>query len=102
MAVRVLAALDITARQVRAHLLPGLIGEPDGVGGHGLRALGADLRVTRRTGGAALAGYGAGAAAQRTAGQAATGRDVDMTVAIRAELAPMLARIERLESQLAN
>jgi ATP-dependent Clp protease ATP-binding subunit ClpA len=150
MAVRVLAALDITSRQVRAeldrrmaagqhttpaaagppaplspdaakavelatsessglgnsylgteHLLLGLIGEPAGVAGHALRALGADLRVTRRTVAAALAGYGAGAAAQRAVGQAAAG-PADVAAAIRAELAPVLARIEQLEGQLAS
>jgi ATP-dependent Clp protease ATP-binding subunit ClpA len=78
------------------HLLLGLIAEPDGVAGHALRALGADLRVTRRTVAAALLGFGAGAAAQRTVGQAG-----EITAAIRAELAPVLARVERLESQLA-
>jgi len=83
------------------HLLLGLVGEPDGVAGHALRALGADLRVTRRTVAAALAGYGAGAAAQRTAGQGASGHAAEITAAIRAELAPVLARVERLESQLA-
>lgn len=150
MAVRVLAALDITSRQVRAeldrriaasphtqrastrpsgplspdaakavelatneasglgnsfigteHLLLGLIGEPDGAAGHALRALGADLRVTRRTVAAALAGYGAGAAAQRAAGQAPADQG-EVAAAIRVELAPVLARIERLERQLAS
>jgi ATP-dependent Clp protease ATP-binding subunit ClpA len=82
------------------HLLLGLIAEPDGVAGHALRALGADLRVTRRTVAAALLGYGAGAAAQHTAGHAASGQAAAVTAAIRAELAPVLARIERLECQL--
>ena len=82
------------------HLLLGFVGEPDGVAGHALRALGADLRVTRRTVAAALAGYGAGAAAQRSAGQAATSHAAEITAAIRAELAPLLARVERLEGQL--
>jgi ATP-dependent Clp protease ATP-binding subunit ClpA len=148
MAVRVLAALDITSRQVGAeldrrvavseqtsppsdgragqlssdlakavelatneasglgnsylgteHLLLGLISEPDGVAGHSLRALGADLRVTRRTVAAALAGYGAGAAAQRASGRAPADQ-ADLAATIRAELAPVLARIERLESHL--
>jgi ATP-dependent Clp protease ATP-binding subunit ClpA len=84
------------------HLLLGLIAEPDGVAGHSLRALGADLRVTRRTVAAALLGYGAGAATRWTAGQAASGRAAEITAAIRAELAPVLARVERLESQLAS
>ncbi len=82
------------------HLLLGFVGEPDGVAGHALRALGADLRVTRRTVAAALAGYGAGAAAQRTAGHATSGQPAEITAAIRAELAPVLARVERLESRL--
>jgi ATP-dependent Clp protease ATP-binding subunit ClpA len=82
------------------HLLLGLIAEPDGAAGHALRALGADLRVTRRTVTAALLGYGAGAAAQRT-GHAASGQTDQITAVIRAELAPVLARVERLEGQLA-
>ncbi|MGB6456044.1 MAG: Clp protease N-terminal domain-containing protein [Streptosporangiaceae bacterium] len=86
------------------HLLLGLVGEPDGVAGHALRSLGADLRVTRRTVAAALAGYGAGFAAhaQRSVSPAATGQVAEITSAIRAELAPVLARIERLEGQLAG
>ncbi len=82
------------------HLLLGFVSEPDGVAGHALRALGADLRVTRRTVAAALAGYGAGAAAQRTASHAASGQTAEITAAIRAELAPVLARVERLEERL--
>jgi ATP-dependent Clp protease ATP-binding subunit ClpA len=82
------------------HLLLGLVAEPDGVAGHALRALGADLRVTRRTVAAALLGYVAAAAARRTAGQAAISPAAEITAAIRAELAPVLARVERLESRL--
>ncbi len=82
------------------HLLLGLIGEPDGVAGHALRALGADLRMTRRTVGAALAGWAA--RAQWAAATGATSGAAEITAAIRAELAPVLARIERLESQLAG
>jgi ATP-dependent Clp protease ATP-binding subunit ClpA len=151
MAVRVLAALDITSRQVCAeldrrvaaglhtppaaagqsgrlspdaakavelataeaaglgtsyigteHLLLGLAGEPDGVAGHALRALGADPRVTRRTVAAALAGWAAAAA--RAAQQEDTAsRPADQLAAtVRAELAPVVARIERLERQLAS
>jgi ATP-dependent Clp protease ATP-binding subunit ClpA len=97
------------------HLVLGLIGEPDGVAGSVLRSLGADLRVTRRTVAAALAGWSAGVAAyeQRSAERAAAGRaaapageaagsdartEHRMSAIIRAELAPVLARIERLES----
>jgi ATP-dependent Clp protease ATP-binding subunit ClpC len=83
------------------HLLLGLVGEPAGIAGRVLRSLGADLRVTRRTVAAALAGYGAGAAAQRSAGHVASSHAADITAAIRAELAPVLARVERLEGQLA-
>jgi ATP-dependent Clp protease ATP-binding subunit ClpA len=39
------------------HLLLGLVAEPDGAGGQVLRALGAELRLTRRAVAAALAGY---------------------------------------------
>ncbi len=84
------------------HLLLGLVAEPDGVAGHALRMLGADLRVTRRTVAAALAGYGAGAAAQRAASPAATGQTAEIAATIRGELAPVLARIERLESLVAS
>jgi ATP-dependent Clp protease ATP-binding subunit ClpA len=79
------------------HLLLGLIGEPDGVAGSVLRSLGADLRVTRRTVAAALAGWVAHA--QRTAAQSvAAGEAADqLSAAIRAELEPVLARLDRLE-----
>ena len=146
MAVRVLAALDITPRQVRGeldrriaarqqetsaptsiaatlspevvtvvelatnessglgtafvgteHLLLGLIGEADGVAGHVLRSLGADLRVTRRTVAAAQSGWDAGSA--RAAQQHATSRQAgQIATAVRAELEPLLARVARLES----
>jgi ATP-dependent Clp protease ATP-binding subunit ClpC len=149
MAVRVLGALDITARQVRAeldrrtqgavsgaplltggfgkmsadlarvfelaanessalgngyigteHLLLGLIGEPEGLGGQALRALGADLRVTRRTVAAALIGWGSHAEFAARQLQPTDSQADLVAMAIRAELAPVLARIERLESQL--
>jgi ATP-dependent Clp protease ATP-binding subunit ClpA len=98
------------------HLLLGLIGEPDGVAGSVLRSLGADLRVTRRTVAAALAGWSAGFVAheQQAAGQGAVqapgGQAAQLaeqvagyqsadqlSAAIRKELGPVLARIERLE-----
>jgi ATP-dependent Clp protease ATP-binding subunit ClpC len=150
MAVRVLAALDITPGQVRAeldrrvasgdprasasagsagtlspevamaaelatnessglgnsyvgteHLLLGLIGESEGVAGHVLRSLGADLRVTRRIVAAALAGWGA--RAEVVARQDETTSHADhVAAAVRTELAPVLARIERLESLAAR
>jgi ATP-dependent Clp protease ATP-binding subunit ClpC len=55
------------------HVLLGLIDEPDGTGGSVLRALGADLRVTRRTVAAALVGWGAARAAGERLELAATG-----------------------------
>lgn len=90
------------------HLLLGLIGEPDGVAGSVLRSLGADLRVTRRMVSAALAGWAARAAHQQRpadgSSEAAARQDglaSQLTAAIRTELAPVLARIDRLEARLA-
>lgn len=93
------------------HLLLGLIGEPDGVAGSVLRSLGADLRVTRRTVAAALAGWGAGFSAheERTVEQPlvpAAEQPVpaaeQLSLAIRAELEPLVARLERLERSAAS
>jgi ATP-dependent Clp protease ATP-binding subunit ClpA len=101
-----LAALELAANESSGlgngyvgseHLLLGLIGEPDGVAGSVLRSLGADLRVTRRTVAAALAGWSAHAqrAGENTAAAAqAAGQ---LSAAIRAELEPVLARLDRLE-----
>jgi len=93
------------------HLLLGLIAEPNGAAGSVLRSLGADLRVTRRTVAAALAGWGAAVAARDqppvgtaqpmsptpAATRSATAPD-QLAAAIRGELAPVVARIERLEA----
>jgi ATP-dependent Clp protease ATP-binding subunit ClpA len=85
------------------HLLLGLIGEPDGVAGSVLRSLGADPRVTRRTVAAALAGWGAGFSAheQRATEQPAATTPPpaadQLSAAIRAQLEPVLARLDRLE-----
>jgi ATP-dependent Clp protease ATP-binding subunit ClpA len=89
------------------HLLLGLIGEPDGVARSVLRSLGADQRVTRRTVAAALAGWAAGVSGQqqRAAEQAAAVPVPDpgqLSAAIRAELAPLLARLGRLERAAAD
>ncbi len=92
------------------HLLLGLIAEPDGAAGRVLRSLGADLRVTRRMVAAALAGWAARGQAERGEGGhgasgAATGQGTaadQLAAAIRAELTPVLTRIERLEAQLAR
>jgi ATP-dependent Clp protease ATP-binding subunit ClpA len=84
------------------HLLLGLIGEPDGVAGSVLRSLGADPRVTRRTVAAALAGWGAHAQRAAENSVAAAQAADQMSVAIRAELEPVLARLDRLERSAAN
>jgi ATP-dependent Clp protease ATP-binding subunit ClpC len=89
------------------HLLLGLIGEPDGTAGSVLRSLGADLRATRRTVAAALAGWGAAnaARAQRSGEQSAsteTQQQAQFAAVIRSELEPVLARIEQLERQAAS
>jgi ATP-dependent Clp protease ATP-binding subunit ClpA len=87
------------------HLLLGLIGEPDGAAGKVLRALGAELRVTRRAVAAALAGWKAGfsahqeRSAEESPSPAAAGQ---LSAAIKAELEPVLARLERLERRTAG
>lgn len=93
------------------HLLLGLIGEPDGVAGSVLRSLGAELRVTRRTVTAALAGWAAyrehvtrpaaaGASSQAPASDATLAAQI--SAAVKTELAPVLSRIEHLENALAE
>jgi ATP-dependent Clp protease ATP-binding subunit ClpA len=84
------------------HLLLGLIGEPDGVAGSVLRSLGADLRVTRRTVAAALAGWFAHAQRASESPVAATGAADMVSAAIRAELEPVLTRLDRLERSSAS
>jgi ATP-dependent Clp protease ATP-binding subunit ClpA len=73
------------------HLLLGLISEPDGTGGQVLRGAGAEMRGTRGAIVAAVAGY-AHLRAQTTA-QGPAG----VATALRAELQPLLDRIDRLE-----
>ncbi|GAA5066260.1 ATP-dependent Clp protease ATP-binding subunit ClpC [Thermocatellispora tengchongensis] len=96
------------------HLLLGLIAEPDGTAGQVLRGLGADLRLTRRGVTAALAGYvhlrAQTAVAQSAAAQSAVAQSeaapqpaaglslAAVTEAVRRELRPLVARIERLEA----
>jgi len=147
MAVRVLAALDITPRMVRAeldrrvaagdppaststrsaatlspevaraaelatnessglgnsyvgteHLLLGLIGEADGMAGHVLRSLGAELRVTRRIVAAALAGWGARGEVVARQDEITSSQADQIAATVRSELEPLLARVARLES----
>ncbi|PRX49468.1 ATP-dependent Clp protease ATP-binding subunit ClpC [Prauserella shujinwangii] len=96
-------ALELTATEAAAlghnyvgceHLLLGLLSEPDGTAGHVLRELGLDLRTTRRAVVAALSGY------THLRAQAAQPRaDLRTALAdgIRAELRPVLDRLDRLE-----
>ncbi|MEU7907291.1 Clp protease N-terminal domain-containing protein [Actinoplanes sp. NPDC049118] len=77
------------------HLLLGLATEPDGQAGRTLRDLGADSRATRRAVIVALAGY-AHLRASTPSPAAAPG----LLTAVRAELAPLLRRIERLEERV--
>nr|BFE62571.1 hypothetical protein GCM10020063_070970 [Dactylosporangium thailandense] len=88
------AALELAVTEATAlghnyvgceHLLLGLVAEPDGAAGQALRALGAELRLTRRAVTAALAGY-VHLQAQ--------------SPSLESALAPLLERIERLENRL--
>ncbi|MEO3812965.1 Clp protease N-terminal domain-containing protein [Sphaerisporangium sp. B11E5] len=79
------------------HLLLGLVADPDGAAGQTLRSLGADPRLTRRAVSAALAGYVH--LRTQTAATAVPPAEA-LTAAVRAELQPLVARIERLESRL--
>jgi ATP-dependent Clp protease ATP-binding subunit ClpA len=74
------------------HLLIALAAEPDGQAGRVLRDLGADPRATRRAVSAAIAGY-----AHLRANAATTAAPAGLLTAVRAELAPLVKRIERLE-----
>jgi ATP-dependent Clp protease ATP-binding subunit ClpC len=81
------------------HLLLGLIAEPEGVGGQVLRARGAELRLTRRAVAAALAGY-VHLRARTEASQGDTAAPAAAAAAVRAELQPLVRRIERLEERV--
>jgi post-segregation antitoxin (ccd killing protein) len=77
------------------HLLLGLIAEPNGHGGQVLRSAGADVRLARRAVRAALAGYYAHRDATPPRDLSAEFGD-----AIREQLAPLVARLDRLEARL--
>jgi ATP-dependent Clp protease ATP-binding subunit ClpA len=77
------------------HLLIGLAGEPDGAAGELLRTRGVDGKAARRTVAAALAGY-----AHLRAGTSDPAAPPALLNAVRAELAPLLKRIEALETRL--
>jgi ATP-dependent Clp protease ATP-binding subunit ClpA len=76
------------------HLVVGLAAEPDGAAGELLRSRGADAKATRRAVTAAVAGF----VHLRTT-TAATTPPAGLLTAVRAELAPLIARIERLEER---
>ncbi len=77
------------------HLLIALAAEPEGAAGDLLRSRGADARSTRQAVAAALAGY-VHLRANAGTSPAATG----LLTAVRAEIAPLVERIERLEARL--
>jgi ATP-dependent Clp protease ATP-binding subunit ClpA len=77
------------------HLLVGLAAEPDGAAGDLLRSRAVDGKAARRTVAAAIAGYvhHRATTADQTAPPA-------LLNAVRAELAPIVQRLERLEEHL--
>jgi ATP-dependent Clp protease ATP-binding subunit ClpA len=77
------------------HVLLGLAAEPDGVAGKALRAAGADPKTLRRSVATAIAGY-----AHLRANTAAPAATTGILTAVRAELQPLIERIERLEGRL--
>jgi ATP-dependent Clp protease ATP-binding subunit ClpC len=85
------------------HLLLGLIAEPDGAGGRILRSLGAEMRLTRRAVGAAIAGY-VHLRAQQGQGQAAgptlTDPMTKLSSMIDEQLKPVVERLNRIEGNL--
>lgn len=75
------------------HLLIGLAAEPDGAAGRALRAAGADVKAVRRVVSSALAGY------RHLREQTSPGGADALRTAVRRELAPLIRRIEALESR---
>jgi ATP-dependent Clp protease ATP-binding subunit ClpA len=76
------------------HLLIGLVAEPDGAAGTLLRSRGLETRSVRRSVAAAVAGY-----AHLRNTYTAQPQPNALLTAVRAELAPLIARIEHLESR---
>jgi ATP-dependent Clp protease ATP-binding subunit ClpA len=77
------------------HLLIGLVAEPDGAAGAALRARGLEAKSVRRAVAAAVAGY----AHLRSSYTTQPPQLNPLLTAVRAELAPLIARIERLEAR---
>jgi len=91
------------------HLLLGLIAEPDGVGGHLLRGLGAELRLTRRATNAALAAYvhlraqlgqNQGQGQEKKNAPTLTDPVAKLNAAIEQQLKPVVERLNRIEGNL--
>jgi ATP-dependent Clp protease ATP-binding subunit ClpA len=80
------------------HLLLGLIAEPDGSAGQLLRGAGAELRLARRAVTAAIAGW----VARHEVNTPLAGPDVvaALTDAIRAQLSPIVDRLDRMEQRI--
>ena len=78
------------------HLLISLAAEPEGSAGELLRSRGADARAIRRAVTAAIAGYA------HLRSSTATPSTSGLLTAVRAEIAPLIERIERLESRLSS
>ncbi|MFI5496232.1 Clp protease N-terminal domain-containing protein [Actinoplanes sp. NPDC051859] len=72
------------------HLVIALAAEPDGAAGRTLRELGVDAKTTRRAVATAMAGYAHLKAATPTEG---------LLTAVRAEIAPLVRRLEALEAR---
>jgi ATP-dependent Clp protease ATP-binding subunit ClpA len=77
------------------HLLIGLAAEPDGVAGGALRSAGAEPKAVRRAVAAAVAGY-----VHLRANTPAPAATSGIRTAVRAELQPLIERIERLDERL--
>lgn len=106
-------ALEMTVAEAMAlghnyvgceHLLIGLVAEPDGVAGRVLRDAGADAKTVRRVISAAAGGYAhlrANIASPPATSPHATSPQATaaLLTAVRAELAPLIQRIERLEER---
>jgi ATP-dependent Clp protease ATP-binding subunit ClpC len=87
------------------HLLLGMIAEPDGAAGSALRALGADLRLARKTVAAVLAGYthlqarSAGSGSE-TAGSGTASTDEAVAAIVAEQLKPLVARLDELDQRV--
>lgn len=77
------------------HLLIGLVAEPDGAAGALLRSRGLEAKSVRRSVAAAVAGY----AHLRSSLRNAQPQPNALLAAVRAEIAPLVERIERLEAR---